>query len=202
MSFWLPRRAHRAHFSRDLHQLRFSASPFLLRAGDRSHLAAPSENIDRRATRSQYCSCTRRVGFSPASRGRGCVTLVDSGKIDELCHRGQGDLGVWDAWQAAMAHVFTRTLQHPYKLARPTAQRYCLCERDRPNQLMKPTAPLRNESSVLATAPCRGLSLNHLTMRWSERRTDVHPTFEMISTLPLRAQRRPNRSLEPTAGPL
>jgi hypothetical protein len=29
---------------------------------------------------------------------------VDSGKIDELCHHGR-DVGVWDAWQAAMAHV-------------------------------------------------------------------------------------------------
>ena len=30
---------------------------------------------------------------------------------------------------------------------------------------------------------------NHLTMRWSERRTAVRSTFEMISTLPLRATR-------------
>ena len=28
-----------------------------------------------------------------------------------------------------------------------------------PNQSMKPTAPLRNEFSVFATTPCRGLSL-------------------------------------------
>ena len=30
----------------------------------------------------------------------------------------------------------------------------------RPNQSMKPTAPLRNEFSVFATTPCRGLSLS------------------------------------------
>jgi hypothetical protein len=30
-----------------------------------------------------------------------------------------------------------------------------------------------------------------LTMRWSERRTAVRSTFEMISTLPLRATRSP-----------
>jgi hypothetical protein len=29
---------------------------------------------------------------------------ADSGHIDELCHRGR-DVAVWDAWQAAMAHV-------------------------------------------------------------------------------------------------
>jgi hypothetical protein len=31
----------------------------------------------------------------------------------------------------------------------------------------------------------------HLTMRWSERRAAVRATFEMISTLPLRATRAP-----------
>ena len=30
---------------------------------------------------------------------------------------------------------------------------------------------------------------NRLTMRWSERRTALRPTFEMISTLPLRSPR-------------
>ena len=30
---------------------------------------------------------------------------------------------------------------------------------------------------------------NHLTMRWSERRTAVRSTFDMISTLPLRPTR-------------
>jgi hypothetical protein len=29
-----------------------------------------------------------------------------------------------------------------------------------PNQPMKPTAPHRNELSLFATAPCRGLSLS------------------------------------------
>jgi len=32
--------------------------------------------------------------------------------------------------------------------------------RKRPNQSMKPTAPLRNKSNVFATTPCRGLSLS------------------------------------------
>ena len=35
----------------------------------------------------------------------------------------------------------------------------------RPNQSMKPTAPLRSEFSVLATTPCRGLSLS----RWAKQ---------------------------------
>jgi hypothetical protein len=33
-------------------------------------------------------------------------------------------------------------------------------ERTRPNQSMKPTAPLRNKLSVLVPTPCRGLSLS------------------------------------------
>ena len=37
----------------------------------------------------------------------------------------------------------------------------------RPNQSMKPTAPLRNNFSVFATTPCRGLSLSRRSMkRW------------------------------------
>ena len=33
-------------------------------------------------------------------------------------------------------------------------------DHERPNQAMKPTAPLRSNFSVLATTPCRGLSLS------------------------------------------
>ena len=35
----------------------------------------------------------------------------------------------------------------------------------------------------------RAATPTHLTMRWSERRTAVRATFEMTSTLPLRATR-------------
>ena len=37
---------------------------------------------------------------------------------------------------------------------------YSLVTPNRPNQSMKPTAPFRNKFSVLATTPCRGLSLS------------------------------------------
>src|SRR6266516_818701 len=46
-------------------------------------------------------------------------------------------------------------LMNTIRLARaPTEVASCL------NQSMKPTAPFRNESSVFATTPCRGLSLS------------------------------------------
>jgi hypothetical protein len=44
-----------------------------------------------------------RQRLSGMSRAQ-LLHAADSGQIDELCHRGR-DVAVWDAWQAAMAHV-------------------------------------------------------------------------------------------------
>jgi hypothetical protein len=53
------------------------------------------------------------------------------------------------------ANLIRRTVSH--FLCRPHARFVHVL---RPNQSMKPTAPLRDKFSVFATTPCRGLSLS------------------------------------------
>ena len=59
------------------------------------------KNIDAGYTPQMLAEAHRRLsGMSSAQLRR----AADSGQIDELCHRGR-DVAVWDAWQAAFAHV-------------------------------------------------------------------------------------------------
>ena len=53
--------------------------------------------------------------------------------------------------------------------------------------LVEPSSPIQHLWKV---APCAGcIERDHLTRRWREQRTAVRSTFEMTSTLPLRATR-------------
>ena len=60
-----------------------------------------SKNIDSGYTPQKLAEARQRLsGMSRAQLRH----AADSGQIDQLCHHGR-DVAVWDAWQAAMAHV-------------------------------------------------------------------------------------------------
>ena len=59
------------------------------------------KNINSGYTPEMLAEARRRLSSMTTPQLR---RAADAGRIDELCHRGR-DVAVWDAWQAAMAHV-------------------------------------------------------------------------------------------------